>query len=179
MKRKQGAPEPLPEEHFARLKRKAGIPVEEPEPSKSATSKKRRTSKRGSLAKAGRNTGESLTNVPDTNGIADLDVGDNSVSSDEEKLGDEFIDSGDSVVDSEDEAAGGQNGRFVFSDDEDDSDVDEQLNAANIEGLSAKLDRQLEEEQQAAAAEAKQEALQTNIDGDRPKILGASGGRRN
>jgi ribosomal RNA methyltransferase Nop2 len=175
MKRKQGAPEPLPEEHFARLKRKAGMTVEDPEPSKSATSKKRRTSKKGSRAKAGKKTGEDLANVSDTNGIADLDVGGNSESSDEEKLGDEFIDSGDSIVDSEDEVTGGQNGRFVFSDDEDESDVEEKLTAANIEGLSAKLDRQLEEEQQAAAAEAKQEALQTNIDGDRPKILGSSG----
>ena len=56
MKRKQGAPEPLSEEHFARLKRKAGIPVDENEqPAKTATPKRRRTAtKKASVATKGK-----------------------------------------------------------------------------------------------------------------------------
>ena len=59
----------------------------------------------------------------------------------------------------------------MFSDDEDLSDAEEKLTAANIEGLSQKLDaaRKLEDEQ--AKQELQDAALQTNIAGDRPDVF--------
>ena len=79
---------------------------------------------------------------------------------------DDFLESGSSVYDSDP-----QHEKARFSDDDDESDAEEKLTAANIEGLSKRLD----EEQEANAAEAQLEleetALQTNIDGDRPKVL--------
>ncbi len=82
---------------------------------------------------------------------------------------DEMSGLGSSVFDSEDEQQ-----RALFSEDEGQSDAEEQLTAANIEGLSRKLD--LEQEQAAADAEAELEdaALQTNIAGDRLKVLGSA-----
>ncbi|KAF2766746.1 NOL1/NOP2/sun family putative RNA met [Teratosphaeria nubilosa] len=50
----------------------------------------------------------------------------------------------------------------VWSED-DDSDAEEQLTAANIAGLSAKLDKQRAEEEAAAEAELAEGAMQTNI----------------
>jgi 25S rRNA (cytosine2870-C5)-methyltransferase len=50
------------------------------------------------------------------------------------QLGDDFLGSDSSVVDSD--AERGPKEEFVFSDDEDDSDLEEKLTAANIEGLS-------------------------------------------
>lgn len=174
MKRKQGAPEPLSEEHFTRLKRKAGIPVDEADAvSKAELPKRRRTSKKAGTTKGVKSSAVISDNPSGSRRAAMGDLDSGSISGDEEKLGNEFIDSGDSVVDSDEEVAG-PNGRFVFSDDEEDSDIEERLTAANIEGLSAKLDKQLEEDSAAAAAEVQQEALQTNIDGDKPKILGSA-----
>ncbi|KAK8118944.1 NOL1/NOP2/sun family-domain-containing protein [Apiospora kogelbergensis] len=76
----------------------------------------------------------------------------------------------DSVFDSdEEEQQLQQQGKkeFLFSDDEDDdSDREERLTAANIEGLTRKLDEQLEEERQAAEAELQEAAIQTNIGGE-------------
>lgn len=172
MKRKQGAPEPLSEEHFARLKRKAGIPVDEDEqPTKTAAPKRRRTTKKAAVVKKSKKA------------LIESDIEDESPAQDDldgvfaanldEKLGDDFIGSGDSVVDS-DEDVTNKRERFVFSDDEDDSDKEEALNAANIEGLSKKLDLQLERERAEVDAEVQESALQTNLDGDRPKVLGAS-----
>ena len=86
-----------------------------------------------------------------------VDGGDNSENDDVEL--DQMSD--DSVVDSDTEPA--RNDRF--SEEEDDSDAEEKLTAANIEGLSRRLD----EDQQAIEAEAQNEledaAMQTNIMG--------------
>lgn len=171
MKRKQGAPEPLSEEHFARLKRKAGIPVDEDEqPAKNSTPKRRRTAKKTAVSKKAKKAvieSDSESNAG-LEGLAD-EFSDEPV----EKLGDEFIGSeDDSVVDSDDEVANKKE-RFVFSDDEDDSDKEDALTAANIEGLSKKLDMQLERERAEAEAEVQESALQTNLDGDKPKVLGS------
>jgi ribosomal RNA methyltransferase Nop2 len=76
--------------------------------------------------------------------------------------GDDFVDSDSDVVDSDE----GER-RAMWSEDEDEEDAKEKLTAANIEGLSNKLDIQQAEEAEEAAAEM----LQTNITGDRPKIL--------
>lgn len=80
------------------------------------------------------------------------------------------VEEDDSFIDSEEEDHPRQ---AMFSDDEDDSDAEEKLTAANMEGLSRKLDeaRQLEEEE--AEAELQEAALQTNIAGDRPDVFQA------
>ena len=84
---------------------------------------------------------------------------------DGDKLPDEFMDSGSSVYDSDP-----QGGKALFSDDEG-SDAEERLTAANIEGLSRRLDEEQEEDAAQAQLELEEAALQTNIDGDRPKVL--------
>jgi ribosomal RNA methyltransferase Nop2 len=84
-------------------------------------------------------------------------------------LGDDFLDSSDSMFDSDVDQQ--QKGDFAFSEDEDESDAEEKLTAANIEGLSHKLDSQLQQEAVDAEAELKESALQTNIEGDRPPVL--------
>lgn len=205
--KKQGPPEPLSEEHFARLKRKAGLPVDppvEPQPSKrQRTSKKqgavkaneRRPSPRGGgkangnvkKGSTGKSNGQSSGNgapkrngtPPETRKLEDhdedhdeddegsLESYDEMDDGDDGGLGDDFLDSGSSVVDSDDERA-----RPIFSEDEDESDAEEKLTAANIDGLSRKLDEQLARERAEAQAELEESALQTNIQGDRPKILG-------
>ncbi|KAJ5114189.1 25S rRNA (cytosine(2870)-C(5))-methyltransferase [Penicillium angulare] len=79
-------------------------------------------------------------------------------------------DDDDSIMDSDEDEADHPRGA-MFSDDEDLSDAEERLTAANIEGLSAKLDaaRQLEEEE--AEQELQDAAMQTNIAGDRPDVF--------
>lgn len=59
----------------------------------------------------------------------------------------------------------------MWSDDEDEDNAEEALTAANIEGLSRKLDMQKAVEEAEAAAELEEANLQTNIAGDRPKVL--------
>ncbi|RPB17373.1 NOL1/NOP2/sun family putative RNA met [Morchella conica CCBAS932] len=91
-------------------------------------------------------------------------------------LKDDFLASGDSeseddVYDSEED----QGPKPIFSDDEDDSEGEERLTAANIEGLSRKLDMQLAEEAAEAQAELEEAAMQTNIAHDKPRILGDAG----
>jgi ribosomal RNA methyltransferase Nop2 len=60
----------------------------------------------------------------------------------------------------------------MFSDDEDESDAEEKLTAANIEGLSRKLDEQRQLEEEEARQELQDSAMQTNIAGERPDIFG-------
>ncbi|KAL2041765.1 hypothetical protein N7G274_005549 [Stereocaulon virgatum] len=79
---------------------------------------------------------------------------------------DEFLESGSSVYDSDPQQEKGR-----FSEDEDESDAEEKLTAANIAGLSRKLDLEQEEDAAEAQLELEEAALQTNIDGDRPKVL--------
>lgn len=77
-------------------------------------------------------------------------------------VGDAFVDSDSDVVDSDEGERQG-----MWSEDEDEEDAKGKLTAANIEGLSNKLDAEQAEEAEEAAAEM----LQTNITGDRPKVL--------
>ncbi|TID19587.1 NOL1/NOP2/sun family putative RNA met [Venturia nashicola] len=81
--------------------------------------------------------------------------------SEDEIVGDDFDSDSDVVVSDEEERQG------MWSEDEDEEDAKEALTAANIEGLSNKLDDEQAEEAEEAAAEM----LQTNITGDRPKVL--------
>lgn len=203
---KQGPPEKLSEEHFARLKRKAGLPADE----KEAPAKKRKTTKPEAKANGAKKPAlaqrTSTKSKPSTklttklkNGTrvvapkkpekksvvadgeptySDIEIdeefGDSDMEDDDDdddepkKLGDDFLGSDSSVYDSGDDA---RKQDFVFSDDEDDSDGEERLTAANIEGLSRKLDKQMEQEAADAQAELEESALQTNIAGDKPHVL--------
>ncbi len=76
---------------------------------------------------------------------------------DGEALPDDFLDSGSSVYDSDVQETA------RFSDDDNASDAEEKLTAANIEGLSRKLESAQEEEANQAAQELQDAALQTNI----------------
>ncbi len=237
--KKQGPPEPLSEEHFAKLKRKAGLPVDDVAPSEDAPSKKRRkrssqgaaavtpqkasstpaktktttktTTKTGDVTKVaarangkpnstkaalpsskysksksksrrsdpalesadeeenmsdglGEGFGDSDVVVDEFSGLGKDDENDGEVG-----LGDDFLGSDDSVYDSDKDAQQ----RAMFSEDEGDSDAEEKLTAANIAGLSRKLDEQQAREDAEAQAELEEAAMQTNIigDADRPRIL--------
>ncbi len=81
-------------------------------------------------------------------------------------LADGFLDSGSDVYDSDQDYP-----KAMFSEDEDESDAEEKLTAANIAGLTRKLDNQLAEEAADAQAELEDAAMSTNIVDDRPKIL--------
>jgi ribosomal RNA methyltransferase Nop2 len=90
-----------------------------------------------------------------------------SASEEEDLDDDEFPGSGSDNFDSDEEV------RKVgmWSDDEDEDEVKEKLTAANIVGLSRKLDMQQAQEEAEAQAELEEAALTTNIAGDRPKVL--------
>jgi ribosomal RNA methyltransferase Nop2 len=209
MGKKQGAPEPLSADHFAKLKRKAGLPVDDtPE---DVPAKRRRRGKKVEEAPAPKTNGKAKVakkaDAPKPkpehrNGASkkttkakaedelvdsdmDLDDDDDFSGLDEDeldmddmdgaKLGDDFLGSDDDSVYDSDAEMEKKKEQFVFSDDEDedDSDREEKLTAANIVGLSAKLDAQQKEEDEAAEAELRESALQTNIDGDQADdILG-------
>lgn len=200
MKRKQGMPEALSEEHFANLKRKAGLPVEPPVEKASLSNKKRKTAKGAAAAKkpepapkkaSVKSNGKPKKKLPEPedDGSEDEEMGDEfdldqlegDASSDEEaSSGDkkkkniwsddeDEAEEDDSVFDSDDQEEG-KKGKFVFSDDEDESDAEEKLTAANIAGLSRKLDKKLAEDKAITEAELQESAMQTNIDG--PKIFG-------
>lgn len=194
----QGIPEALPEAHFAKLKRKAGLPVDDvPETKKrkaqngkpgGKTTNKANNKANGkangklngvkaapsfsaqngkaskSNAKKGKPEPElDLDDISDGIGGGFSDAEDMSGLDDDDEgaLPDDFIGSDDSVYDSEGEGER----KAMFSEDEEDSDEDaeEKLTAANIVGLSRKLDKEQAEEEAAAEAEL-QETLQTNID---------------
>lgn len=216
--KKQGPPEALTEQHFAKLKRKKGMPADEAE---EAPAKKRRTKTPAPAPKAnGSKKGPPAAKaavparqqngakpkpaakpaparvpkakkevVPEPEGYSDIEIDEEFGDSDledaeglsdedmddsevEAKLGDDFLgsDSDSLVDDSDNEERAGKKEEFVFSEDEEDSDAEEKLTAANIEGLSRKLDKQLEDEAADAQAELQESALQTNIRGD--NVLG-------
>lgn len=205
--KKQGPPEPLSEDHFAKLKRKKGLPADAVE---EAPAKKRKTNKAADAGKPKNAkkaaapsakpaaTKKKTTTVvkaavapnkkskkaaPEELSYSDIEIDEEFGDSDAEqqedlsdlddsdepqKLGDDFLGSDSSVYDSEDDQ---RKEEFVFSEDEDDSDGEEKLTAANIEGLSRKLDKQLEQEAADAQAELEETALQTNIRGEKPQVL--------
>ncbi|KAJ8121031.1 hypothetical protein ONZ43_g2416 [Nemania bipapillata] len=185
----QGIPEALSEAHFAKLKRKAGLPVDDvPETKKRKAQNGKPSSKttnkattklngksngtkaakpipsqisKGVKSKSKKSKPEPELDLEDISdgiggGFSDEDMS----SLDEEGgLADDFLGSDDSVYDSEGEVER----KAMFSEDEDDSDAEEKLTAANIVGLSRKLDEERAEEEAADQAEL-QENLQTNID---------------
>jgi len=97
--------------------------------------------------------------------VEDLDAMSGDSAEEEFNLENELAES-DEPVDSDTEARQG-----LWSDDEGE-DAEERLNAANIEGLSRRLDMQKAEDEARAQAELEEAGIHTNIEGDRPKILG-------
>ena len=97
---------------------------------------------------------------------APLDGDEKGMSEDGEGLGDDFLGSGSSVYDSDP-----QQEKAMFSEDEGESDAEEKLTAANIVGLSRRLDKEQEEDAADAKLELEEAALQTNVDGDRLNVL--------
>ncbi len=178
--KKQGPPEPLTEEHFAKLKRKAGLPVDTP--SESAPSRKKRKenkpearnkSEKGQKSAAKKANG--TRTAPSKPVTAKFQIQELNSESDGEldygsgaPLHDDFLGSDSSVFDSDAEQGKDE---FVFSEDEDGTDLEEELTAANIEGLSRKLDKQRAQEAADAQAELEEAALQTNIDGDNGQVF--------
>ncbi|KAJ5688852.1 25S rRNA (cytosine(2870)-C(5))-methyltransferase [Penicillium macrosclerotiorum] len=176
--KKQGPPAPLDESKITILKKRKAAEAESA-PKAVAAKKRRRSdadeevvtkkdvSKKKKSNGATANGDEDMEELEDE--FEDLDgVSDGSLDSqDLERLSDLEGDD-DSVLDSDEE---GHAREAMFSDDEDLSDAEEKLTAANIEGLSRKLDaaRQLEEEE--AEAELQDAAMQTNIAGDQPDVF--------
>ena len=79
---------------------------------------------------------------------------------------DEFADSDSDIVDSDTDVQ-----KISMWSDDDEDEAKEKLTAANIEGLSRKLDMQKAVEDAEAQAELEEAALTTNIAGDRPTLL--------
>jgi 25S rRNA (cytosine2870-C5)-methyltransferase len=99
--------------------------------------------------------------------LDDEDIGDGSASDADTGADDDIeIEEGDSsgsVFDSDQEQAAPARLSARFSEDEDESDAEEKLTAANIEGLSRKLDRKQAQIDAQAQAELEDAAMQTNI----------------
>ncbi|CAJ2510948.1 Uu.00g065730.m01.CDS01 [Anthostomella pinea] len=190
MGKKQGPPEVITNAQLARLKRKAGMPVDDV-PADDSNKKRRRTAKETPAPKAnGRSDSVKSAPVAKQNGRSkptkaapepeleddisdgigegwgdsDIEDGDEAMGG----LGDDFLGSDDSVYDSDAEPEH----RAIFSEDEDDSDdAVEKLTAANIEGLTRKLDEKNAREEAEAQAELEEAAIQTNIDVEKPHLL--------
>ena len=105
----------------------------------------------------------------DLEGASDESMGDaDDWATDESGSG---LEEDDSVYDSDEEGRP----QAMFSDDEDISDAEEKLTAANIEGLSRKLDMERQAEEEAMQQEMKESALQTNIAGDEVDVFAGEG----
>jgi ribosomal RNA methyltransferase Nop2 len=101
---------------------------------------------------------DALGSDVDSEDLDDLDL-------DDDEFGED-----DSVLDSGGEEPETKK-RGMWSDDEDEDDIEEKLTAANIEGLSRKRDMEIAIREAEAAAELEEAQMQTNIAGDRPKVL--------
>ncbi|KAI8940719.1 hypothetical protein NX059_001985 [Plenodomus lindquistii] len=106
-------------------------------------------------------TGDDLADV----NVTGLDALGSASEDDEDEIDDDEFDS--DIVDSDTEVRK----TAMWSDDEDEDEAQEKLTAANIAGLSRKLDMQKAVEEAEAQAELEEANLQTNIAGERPKIL--------
>lgn len=95
-------------------------------------------------------------------GTADLDLDDDAYGSDASRLEHALSGSDDDVDYSDDEVQK----QKMWSDDEDEDDGMEKLNAANIAGLTRKLDKKRAQDAADAEAELRQDAMQTNIEAD-------------
>lgn len=100
----------------------------------------------------------------DDNMISDADIETQIQGLDPLASDDEDLLENDEFVESEDEVAH----QAMWSEDEDESDAEQVLTAANIAGLSARLDEHTAQEAADAEAELQDDALQTNIAADLP-----------
>ena len=129
MGRKQGPPEPISEAKFAKLKRKAGLPVDSP--SEPPTKKSRRARKRAQgsngiatkkllekKTKGANGVGKAKTQNSDPEGEEFEGLS----GEDDDPLKDNFLGSDSSVYDSEDEQRPREH---LFSEDEDESDAEQ------------------------------------------------------
>ncbi|KAG0155541.1 hypothetical protein PDIDSM_2712 [Penicillium digitatum] len=186
--KKQGPPAPLDESRITMLKkRKVGGAEAPPKPAAAkrrrsdadeAVSKKdapKKTKVNGTTPKADSKEPKKQLSVTkkavpvpmsdddedmEDDEFGDLDgISEGSMDSDDQIEGLSDLEDDDSVVDSDEE---GHTRGAMFSDDED-SDAEERLTAANIEGLSRKLDAEKQEEEEAAEQEMQEAAMQTNI----------------
>ncbi|KAL8663168.1 MAG: hypothetical protein Q9202_004100 [Teloschistes flavicans] len=107
------------------------------------------------------------SDVDEGSDLGSLRDGQDGVLEDVEDLQDDFLDSGSSVYDSD-----AKDRQARFSDD-DDSDAEEKLTAANIEGLSKKIESAQVEEAAEAALELQEAALQTNIATENQDLQGS------
>lgn len=96
--------------------------------------------------------------------VTGLDALGSASEDEDDEIDDDEFDS--DVVDSDTEVR-----KAMWSDDEDEDDIEEKLTAANIAGLSRKLDMQKAIEEAEAEAELEEANMQTNIAGERPKVL--------
>ncbi|PGG98910.1 ribosomal RNA methyltransferase Nop2 [Blastomyces parvus] len=198
--KKQGPPPALDESKISSLKRRKPSDLDDAtihEGKKRRTENKKNARPSNSLDRNGvkpkkpavRDTGRKVPNTrPKT--LVQLEKVDTSDSSAEGMLGDEF-ENLDDVSDLEgDEVSGsgysGSDGGLdsafdseedhpreaMFSEDEDISDAEEKLTAANIEGLSRKLDIETEATEHHAQLELKESAIRTNIAGDSVDVFG-------
>lgn len=98
----------------------------------------------------------------------DLDgVSEGSIGSQDEGGSEEVDEEDDSVLDSEEDHPFRE---AIFSDD-DDSEGEDELTAANMEGLSKRLDEAKEAEDEEAQRELQESAMQTNIAGDSANVF--------
>jgi ribosomal RNA methyltransferase Nop2 len=163
---KQGVPEPLNESLVSRKRKDAPPPPEvtykkrRTDPNKPKNSAGKKTTKgqfapNGKTPKTAGKKAQSLVES-DSEGIdGDSDAADDLgvlESDDEPAEDDDFMDSDDPDVQ-----------RAMWSEDEDASDAEEILNAANIAGLSGRLDEEAAQEAADAQAELEDDAMQTNI----------------
>lgn len=99
-------------------------------------------------------------------------VSEGEMDSQEEGGSSDEVEDEDSVLDTDEEDHPRE---AMFSDDED-SDAEERLTAANMEGLSRKLDEARDAEDEEAEQELQEAAMQTNIAGDRPDVFDGADG---
>jgi ribosomal RNA methyltransferase Nop2 len=167
--KKQGPPGPLDESLVTR-KRKDAPPAAVPERAKRSRIEARAKAAAKSTApkkSAPVNGAKTRVNGKPVKKSAPAPLADDDDEDDIELDDDDFADSGSDIVDSDTEVRK----MGMWSDEEDEDDVEEKLTAANIEGLSRKLDMQKAIEEAEAAAELEEANLQTNIAGERPKVL--------
>ncbi|KAH8430832.1 rRNA (cytosine-C5-)-methyltransferase NOP2 [Aspergillus melleus] len=202
--KKQGPPAPLDESKISMLKnRKAAEPQSKAAPGQKrrrddveeeAPVKKKNVQKKTNGAANGKpaKTPEP-TKKPAAKEMDFMDSDDDEASADDmedlEGGDDEFGDLdgiSEGSIDSQEEIGSGDDDSVMNSDDEDDhpretmfsddeSDAEEQLTAANIEGLSRKLDLEKQAEAEEAEQELQEAAMQTNIAGDRPDVFEEGG----
>lgn len=183
--KKQGPPAPLDESKITMLKkREAGDSEASPKP---APAKRRRSDADEAVSKKGAPKKKKVNGaapkpepkkqqpvakkpipVPMSDDDEDMEddefddldgISEGSMDSDNQIEGLSDLEDDDSVVDSDEEH---QPRGAMFSDDED-SEAEERLTAANIEGLSRKLDAEKQQEEEEAEEELQEAAMQTNI----------------